>query len=104
MFFFLRNKTGADVTAFFGFSSDDSGCLFVNGDPIAEVIGGRGYGPPGVIQTLGASAVTLHAGLNLVQLSYTEGCGGSGGRVGVFKDACYSTTFSAAEVEGTVDP
>ena len=102
MFFFLDNKTGHSLTAWLGFASDDSGTLFVNGERLGEFIGGRDYGPPNAIQG-GTNPALLLPGRNLVQLSYTEGCGDSGGRVGVFADAERQTLFDAADLEPTVE-
>jgi hypothetical protein len=103
VFFFLNNKTGADRDAFIGFASDDAATLFVNGENVAEFLTGRGYGAPNTIET-GPVEVTLHAGLNLVQLSYNEGGGGSGARVAVYANCSGTILLDPAEVEVTVNP
>ncbi|MCZ6795375.1 MAG: hypothetical protein O7J95_17355, partial [Planctomycetota bacterium] len=101
LFFFLHNETGADVTAHFWFSSDDAATLFVNGQLINEFLFPRGFGPPNVLQT-GPAAAVLQPGANLVQLSYTEGAGGSGARIGVFANDCATELFDEDDVEASV--
>jgi hypothetical protein len=102
-FFYIVNR-GPRRNAYIAFASDDSAHLFFNGSRIAEHIGGRGYGAPNTIQN-GPFEIALDRGPNLVQISYVEGGGGSGFRVGVWQDAERRRTFDDPdEVAFCLDP
>jgi hypothetical protein len=103
LFFFLDNKRDGNETVWIGFASDDAGTLFVNGNLVSEYLIGRGYGDANTTQDPGLMEVVLTPGVNLVQLSYTEGGGGSGARVGVFTD-CAKTVLDTDTVEVTTVP
>jgi len=98
MFCFLRNNTAGQVPAYIGFASDDAGTLFVNGVMVLEFLTPRGYGGANTIQN-GPAEVLLEPGLNLVQLSYNEAGGGSGGRIGVWQDCTRTKIFESSVVQ-----
>ncbi len=102
-FCFLFNHTQEEQRAFVGMASDDSAALYINGELILEHVGGRGFGGANAIQN-GPAEVLLETGPNLLQLSYTEGGGGSGFRVGVWASCTRSRVFSQDVVEVCLDP
>ncbi len=101
LFFFLNNLTDAPTTVWLAFASDDSAALFVNGENLAEHRTGRGFGGANQFQT-GPVEAELQPGVNLVQFSYTEGGGGSGGRVFVF-DGCLAEPLDTTRVVPCTD-
>ena len=102
LFVHIENLTDDDLEVFFGFASDDSATLFLNGVNIMEHVGGRGWGGANTIQNFAQDAVLLEPGDNLVQLSYNEGGGGSGARLGLWPNACRDRPFTEEQI--TVTP
>jgi hypothetical protein len=103
LFFFLDNKTAGPKNVYIGFASDDAASLFLNGDLLLEHLVGRGFGGASTIQN-GPLEATLARGLNLVQLSFTQGTGGSGARVSVHNDCARTRLLDPDEVEVTLGP
>ncbi|MEM7262637.1 MAG: hypothetical protein AAF488_11650, partial [Planctomycetota bacterium] len=101
-FFFLVNN-GPNRNVYIGFASDDSAHLYVNGQTAGFHNGGRGFGAPNTIQN-GPFEVELEGGANLIQISYTEGGGGSGMRVGVWPDQGRCDSFDPEEVFVCLNP
>ncbi|MEM7232476.1 MAG: hypothetical protein AAF517_09895, partial [Planctomycetota bacterium] len=104
MFFYVENLTDDDLEAWFGFASDDSGSLYVNGQLILEHVGGRGRGGNNVLQNLATKPAILEVGPNLVQFSFNQGSGGSGARVAFYNSRCFSDAFATDEVRVTANP
>ncbi len=104
LFFFIENLTNGELDAWFAFASDDGASLFVNGELVVEHLPGRGRGGNNVLQTFAGASTPLDSGLNFVQLSYKQGGGGSGARVGFFADECFSEAFGADEVRVSANP
>ena len=108
LFFFLDNKTTGPETIYIGFASDDAATLFIDGELILEHLTGRGFGAANTIQN-GPREVEIGPGLHLAQLSYPEGCCGSGARVGIWADCPRTRPIDTSRVEvttsaGTAEP
>jgi hypothetical protein len=104
LFFFVNNISGGELDGWFGFDSDDGASLYVNGELIVEYTPARGYAGSNILQSFATRPAILDTGANLVQLSYLEGIGGSGARVGLFNSGCFNEAFSEAEVEVSANP
>ncbi len=102
-FTYLINQTAAPVEAYIGFASDDSAHLFLNGELVLEHIGGRGYGGANTIQT-GPALVSIPPGANLLQMSFTDGCCGSGFRVAIYSNCAGTETFDSNVLDASTSP
>ncbi|MGQ9590573.1 MAG: malectin domain-containing carbohydrate-binding protein, partial [Planctomycetota bacterium] len=87
VFAFLTNETTQDQTIYMGFSSDDGGAIFLDGELVAYYGPPRGWGAANCIQNPGPQEVVVTPGTHLIQGSYVEVGGGSGIRIGLFEKA-----------------